>query len=335
MAFNTQLTQALSMSDVIARGTSVISLSSQILEKSLYYIHNGLKTDTSRGINGFLFDVTKETIVNLTSEITDYPMEKNYMTQSHYAKRPVSISITGVCSDLRVHDPNDDWNLEKILDDATEMMEKISIISSNLQLGGAVKECQRVVAYMKTLDVLYRKIKDTVSRIRQIAKWFGASFGQDETTSQKKVYDTLYNYWQSGELLNVETPWKVYNNCVIEKLSFTQPEETVHQTEISVQFKQLTTIDDSAIMYRGVLDEKTQAQLVSEVRKTNDQPNVAESTLESGAEALAGSGSETMKESIAETDKEHPELGDKWRRKRQQALKKQKNKVDNASVRNK
>ena len=324
MAFNTQLTQALSAStELISKGTSVISLSSQILQKSLYYIHNGLKTDTSRGINGFLFDVTKETVVNLSSDITDYPMEKNYMTQSHYAKRPVSISITGVCSDIRVHDPNDDWNLEKILDDATEMMEKLSIIASNLQLGGAVKESQRVVSYMKTLDTLYRKVKETVNRFKQIAKWFGADFSQDNTTSQKRVYDKLYNYWQSGEFLNVETPWNVYENCVIEKLSFTQPEDTVHQTEISVQFKQLTTVDDAPMMFRGVVDEKTQTQLVSQVTKTNDQPNTDISVEAQALIDLANSG-----------DKEAQKYVEKFNLK-QATLKKAKNKGDNTSTRKK
>lgn len=324
MAFNTQLTQVLSMStDLFSRGTSILSLSSQILQKSLYYVHNGLKTDTSRGINGFLFDVTKETIVNLSSDITDYPMEKNYMTQSHYAKRPVSISITGVCSDIRVHDPNDDWNLEKILDDATEMMEKLSMISSNLELGGAVKECQRVVFYMKTLDALYRKVKETVNRLKQMAKWFGADFSKDETTSQKRVYDKLYNYWEAGVFLNVETPWNVYENCVIEKLSFTQPEDTVHQTEISVQFKQLTTIDDAPMMFRGVVDEKTQTQLVSQVTKTNDQPNTDISVEAQALIDLAESGDEEAEKYVKKFNL------------RQSSLKKMKNKSDNTSTRKK
>ena len=325
MAFNTRLTQYLARtSDSILEGTSVISLSSQILEKSLYYISgNPRATNDSRGINGFLFDVTKETIVNLSSDITDYPMEKNYMTQSHYAKRPVSISITGVCSDIRVHDPNDDWSIESILDDATEMVEKISIISSNLNMGATTKESQRVVSYMKNLDSLYRKLKETANRFNQITRWFGDDFGQDNTTSQKRVYDKLYNYWQEGNFLKVETPWNVYENCVIEKLSFTQPEDTVHQTEISVQFKQLTTVDDAPMMFRGVLDEKTQTQLASQVTKTNDQPNTDISVEAQALIDLAESG-----------DKEAEKYVKKFNL-RQSSLKKMKNKGDNTSTRKK
>ena len=105
MAMNTNLVGALVNST--ATITSVLSLSSQIVNKSLMLIR-GQKTN--RGINNFLFDVTKETVVDLTSDITDYPLEgsyvydeltgqgtyDNYKTQSHYARYPVSISITGV-----------------------------------------------------------------------------------------------------------------------------------------------------------------------------------------------------------------------------------------------
>lgn len=326
MAFNTQLTQMLTgvgLSDAITTGSSVLSLSSQILKKTMYYITNGTKTDTSRGIEGFLFDVTKETVVNLTSDITDYPMEGDYKIQAHFSKHPVSISITGTCSDLRVHDPNDNWNIEKILDDATEMMEKLSYISTNLQLGGAARECERVVSYMKSIDALYRKIKEVVNRLNQIRRWFGKDFGQDDTTSQKRAYDTLYNHWVNGDILHVETPWTVYDKCVIERLSFTQPENTTHQTEISVQFKQITTIDEVSGLYRGILNEQVYTQMAEEVKKTNGQPNVSGSALEEGAETL-GKTDEDMKDSI----KKYP----KNPAKKQGILNKGKNRVDNAST---
>lgn len=327
MAFNTQLTQVLSgTNSTLAVGSSVFSLSSQILKKNLYYIRNGIKTDNTRGIEGFLFDVTKETIVNLTSDITDYPMEGDYKIQAHYSKHPVSITITGTCSDIRVHDPNDNWNIEKLLDDATEMMEKLSIISSNLQLGGVTKECNKVVSYMKSTDTLYRKIKEVVNRLNQIRKWFGDDFGQDDTTSQKRVYDKLYNYWVEGTPLHVETPWTVYDKCVIERLSFTQPENTVHQTEISVQFKQLTTIDEVPGLYKGVLNEQTYTQMAEEVKKTNSQPNVSgktKSVLEQSAETLAQT-DEDMKESV----NKYPDKP----KKKQGELKKRKDNVDNSST---
>ena len=101
MAINGNIAKTLMNST--ATITSVLSLSTQIVNKSLMLIR-GQKTN--RGINNFLFDVTKETIVDLTSDITDYPLEGtydastdtnyNYKTQSHYARHPVSISITGV-----------------------------------------------------------------------------------------------------------------------------------------------------------------------------------------------------------------------------------------------
>ena len=110
---------------------------------------------------------------------------------------------------------------------------------------------------------------------------------------------------------------------MIEKLSFTQPEDTVHQTEISVQFKQLTTVDDAPMMFRGVVDEKTQTQLVSQVTKTNDQPNTDISVEAQALIDLANSG-----------DKEAQKYVEKFNLK-QATLKKAKNKGDNTSTRKK
>ena len=334
MALNTQLVQILTgtpstsaarMTSLMATGSSLISLSSQLLQKTMYYIRNKGKADKSRGINGFLFDVTKETVVNLSSDITDYPLEGDYQVQAHFSKRPVSITITGTCSDIRVHDPNDDWNLEKILDDATEMMEKISILSSNLQLGAVTRESQRVVAYTKTLDTLYRKIKETVNRINFMRKWFGENFDQrDDTTSQHKVYDILYNYWETGERLSVETPWTVYDNCVIERLSFTQPQDTVHQTEITVQFKQLTLIDEVPGMYAAVLNGKVYEQMAEEVKKTNDQPDTKSTILVESAKEKAKT-DEDMKQAFENRKKASA-------KEKQGYLKQGKNKVDDSST---
>ena len=278
MAFNTNIVS--SLVNTTATVTSVLSLSSQIVEKSLMLI-KGQKTN--RGIDNFLFDVTKETVVDLTSDITDYPLEGtydrdtntnyNYKTQSHYARHPVSISITGTCSDIRVHNPNDEWNIEKILDDLTEMTEKLAMISSTLQLGGATKECMQVVAYMKTIDTMYRKVKETVNRLKKVAKFFGAEFGQDETTSQQTAYNKLYALWENGTPIEVETPWMNYKNCVIEKLSFTQPEETNQQTEINIKFKQLNVTEEVKGLFKGVFDTKTYEQLEAEASKTNSNPN--------------------------------------------------------------
>lgn len=279
MAFNSNIVSSLVNST--ATVTSVLSLSSQIVEKTMMLI-KGQKTN--RGIDNFLFDVTKETIVDLTSDITDYPLEGtydrktdtnyNYKTQSHYARHPVSISITGVCSDIRVHNPNDDWNIEKILDDLTEMTEKLAMISSTLQLGGATKECMQVVAYMKTIDTMYRKVKETVNRLKKVAKLFGADFGQEETTSQQAVYNKLYALWENGTPVEVETPWMNYKNCVIEKLSFTQPEETKQQTEINIKFKQLNVTEEVKGLFKGIYDKKTYEQMEAEASKTNSNPNV-------------------------------------------------------------
>ena len=273
MALNTQLANLVSTStELVSVGTSVFSLSSQILEKGMMYIRG---EKSNRGINGFLFDVTKETIVEMNSDITDYPLEVNFQYQSHYARKPVIITVTGVCSDIRVHNPNDEWNLETLLDDLTEMVEKLNMITQKLQLGSTARECAKVIAFMKTIHVLYSKVKETYNRVKKVMKLFGADFGdKDKTTSQIYAYEQLKEMWKQGNLLTVETPWEMYENCVIESLSFTQPEETNQQTNITIRFKQLTLTTVNVGLFGTKIDSKTAQQLAEKSRATNDKESV-------------------------------------------------------------
>ena len=67
MAINTELSQFFRTStNLVTTGSSILSLSSQVLKKTMMYI-KGEKPE--RGIGGFLFDVTKETIVECRSDI--------------------------------------------------------------------------------------------------------------------------------------------------------------------------------------------------------------------------------------------------------------------------
>jgi len=273
MSLNTQLANLVSTStELVSVGTSVFSLSSQILEKGMMYIRG---EKSNRGINGFLLDVVKETIVEMNSDITDYPLELNFQYQSHYARKPVIITVTGVCSDIRVHNPNDEWNLESLLDDLTEMIEKLNMIAQRLQLGSTAKECARVVAFMKTIHTLYNKVKETYNRVKKVMKLLGKDFGdKDKTTSQIYAYEQLKEMWKQGDLLTVETPWEMYENCVIESLSFTQPEETNQQTNISIKFKQLTLTTVNVGLFGTKIDSKTAQQLAEKSRATNDKESV-------------------------------------------------------------
>ena len=273
MSLNTQLANLVSTStELVSVGTSVFSLSSQILEKGMMYIRG---EKSNRGINGFLLDVVKETIVEMNSDITDYPLELNFQYQSHYARKPVIITVTGVCSDIRVHNPNDEWNLEALLDDLTEMIEKLNMIAQRLQLGSTAKECAKVVAFMKTIHTLYNKVKETYNRVKKVMKLFGKDFGdKDKTTSQIYAYEQLKEMWKNGDLLTVETPWEMYENCVIESLSFTQPEETNQQTNINIKFKQLTLTTVNVGLFGTKIDSKTAQQLAEKSRATNDKESV-------------------------------------------------------------
>ena len=309
MALNTQLANLVSTStELVSVGTSVFSLSSQILEKGMMYI-KGEKSN--RGINGFLLDVTKETIVEMNSDITDYPLEMDYQVQSHFARKPVMITVTGVCSDIRVHNPNDEWNLESLLDDLTEMIEKLNMIAQRLQLGSTARECAKVVAFMKTIHTLYNKVKETYNRVKKVMKLLGKDFGdKDKTTSQIYAYEQLKDMWKSGSELTIETPWETYEHCVIESLSFTQPEETLQQTNINIRFKQLTLTTVNVGAFGTKYDSKTAQQLAQKEAKTNSGEST-KSTKQEQLDSSVGKTADNLKtvnDQIEQGQKEQKQL---------------------------
>lgn len=296
MAYNIKLAQSLTQStnalfsgvkkrgvSSISTGTKVFSLSSQILEKTQMYLSgawNDPKLRQKKGINGFLMDVVKETVVELQSEITDYPLETEDRIQSHYSKHPVKIKVSGVCSDIRVHDPNDQWNIERILDDLTEMSEKLTMISGALGVGKAVKYGTRVTSFMNTTHVLYRKLKESANMLSKVYNRIkGIEDPNEPKTSQINAFEQLETMWSTGALLNVETPYKVYDNCVIENLSFTQPEDTLQQTMIDVTFKQLTLNSAAVGFHKAITDEKTFNQLSEAEKKNNPSGDSSDSFL--------------------------------------------------------
>ncbi|MBO7692682.1 MAG: hypothetical protein J6T10_08660 [Methanobrevibacter sp.] len=282
MAFNKELTNFISSSgSYLNTGASVLSLGSQIFEKGKAYITGEVFNKTSRGIGGFMLDIVKETTVNMRSEITDYPLESEKQIQTHYSNKPVSITITGVCSDIRVHNPNDEWKAETILDDLSEMLDKLTAISNNLKLGGATKECAKVAAYSKAIHTLYRKIKETYNRLAKLLNSGFFGLGEAEKTSQLEAYERLSTMWTNGSRITVETPWHKYGNCVIEDLLFTQPEDTNQQTEITIKFKQLNLLPSSVGLFQGQLDEKRSQQLSKAYKAANDKSQTTSYLLES------------------------------------------------------
>lgn len=273
MARNIPLSQFLASTvNTFSTGTKVFSLSSQILEKTQMYLsEKDPESSLKRGINGFMLDIVKETIVELKSDITDYPLETEEKLQSHYSKSPVRITITGVCSDIRVHDPNDNWGVEQILDDLNEMTDKLTNIAGAIGVGKAVQYGTRVSSYMNTVHVLYRKVKETANRLTKVIKMLGlADEDREEAkSSQIRAFEYLEHMWSTGALLYIETPYKVYDNCVIESLSFTQPEETHQQTMIDITFKQLTLIPAAVGFQRAEVDQKAAIQFAETEKKNN------------------------------------------------------------------
>ena len=67
---------------------------------------------------------------------------------------------------------------------------------------------------------------------------------------------------------------------MIENLTFTQPEDTTHQTEINVRLKQLTLVTVGVAAFKDIVDAKTAQQLIKQAKAQNSGKVAKGSLLE-------------------------------------------------------
>jgi len=60
-----------------------------------------VKTASSFGISGFVFDIREDENITLKADITDHFVEDNSTIQDHISLKPIKISLRGFVGDLR------------------------------------------------------------------------------------------------------------------------------------------------------------------------------------------------------------------------------------------
>ncbi len=222
----------------------------------------------ARGIGGFVFDYEGETAVRRQAEITDHWLEDNTAVQDHVAQKPVRITMRGFVGELVLR--RDDFITE-----VATLQNKLTTVNAYLgsytpgavqTLSAALTQTQRTVA----------QINRSIARAKNVVGLFsGAAPAQ---TAQQKAYAELESLYQSRQVFVVETPFKMFDNMLIESLNIMQPEETKFRSDIIVTLKQIRMVE--VISEKNLINQKggrlaTQAQSQVDKGKT---PGVEESS---------------------------------------------------------
>lgn len=181
------------------------------------------------GAGGFLFDIIDHEEATFESDITDHYVEKNFAVQDHIAQRPMILNVKGFMGEL-----ND-----------VAIQRQISILTNVQSLGdiGGLApnfSMQAAQVYAKVAEV-ESKINNVLNQAANIYDIFNPK--ATTNTRAQRAFLFFQNLWKNGLPCDVETPFGVFKNMYILRVSNINRGDTKIITDFSVTFKQIRTVD--------------------------------------------------------------------------------------------
>ena len=198
------------------------------------YRISGIESD---GIDGFTFSVAKDHEINLSSSITDYPIEDGNVAQNVITLNPEKVKLSGIVGEV-IYGKG---LVTQLVDSVASSLLPIAVLSPDL--------CSLTTQVKNQLDSQLGEIaylKQQVKGIINAVSGFASSLGVSDTaglsmTIQEKAYYYLEKCWKSRKLLQIETPWRYFEDMVIEDLKFTQSEVSTSYSDVEVTFKRIVS----------------------------------------------------------------------------------------------
>jgi hypothetical protein len=198
---------------------------------------------TSPGISGFVFDIPESETVSLTSDITDNYTESNSFLNDHRIIKPIRITLNGFIGELVVK--------QEILDLIIETLQS-GLTTLNAYLGDFTNGMQQNIQTVVNISTsAVSRVNQLVNRVQNIVEGFNGEGPYQN--KQQRAYYNLEALFKSETVLTVQTPWRYYDNMLIETLEFTQ-DESEFSSSISVTLKEMRFAEIGVISYKNNLD---------------------------------------------------------------------------------
>lgn len=235
----------MSVLNTLSSLSSAVNIGNSAL--SLVGMGAALVKEKKAGIDGFLFDIAMTDNITHTAQITDHYAEDNSYIQDHVAIAPMTITLVGKVGELVYTRASGITFLKAMADRLTPL--GVLTPSQSLQAQKAISAFETAKSAYKSLEKNYRTLSDLIS-------------GKETLNRQQEAYAKLEGFFLGRSLLSVETPWKTYQNMVIESLAADQDESSNMETTFTVTFKQM----------RFVEIKTAQAKMVGRAKQQISQP---------------------------------------------------------------
>lgn len=194
------------------------------------YIITPSNTQQVARINYRLYiDVISEAKLEWENEITDYYSEDGTTLNNNINQRASRFNIRGFISELKF-----DPGFREVIGQTTAYVSnKLSLIDAYLPgitPGVNASITQIAVAAQNAVDYVYGTL-DTAADLFD-------TFKKKTPINKRQVQTYLFLEGLRGSLITVTTPWKRFDNMVIEFLNIMHGEENNFVSEISITFKE-------------------------------------------------------------------------------------------------
>jgi hypothetical protein len=181
------------------------------------------------GISGLIFDIVGRVSVKATADVTDHFVEANYAIQDHVALRPIIVTMEGRAAELV--DYFSPGTLEQIFS-------AVGGLGTLAGLGPTFNvQAAQVYSEISSVASLAQNIVNTAQSLFEIIQG-----GMTVVTKQQTVFTQLMSMRNSRQLCQVETPYGVFEDMIIEDLDCEQTEETTKVSNFTIRFKQILTV---------------------------------------------------------------------------------------------
>lgn len=193
------------------------------------------------GIAGFKFNIPQTEQVRFENEITDHYVESNYAIQDHIARKPITITLSGLVGDYF-------YSVNKIEDMLALITPTITLVNEFIPQIASVVKKQKIDFSNEQKQKLIKQ-DDGSYKVAISGKQNEYEFNSMDLftlfqslyklkSAQTRAFLFFEAMWRSGARFSVETTWKRYDNMVVQSVT-PKRDNNADITEFTIVCKQM------------------------------------------------------------------------------------------------
>lgn len=202
----------------------------------------------NKGIGGYRFTQMRDDEVEIGSNITDYVVESGMTIQDAVILKPLRLKLSGLAAEVS-------YGESRTLQPVDTLMNSLKPL--NALLPSLLTNDQKTADIYNQFNKFYGEFNKLENQINSIIGIWSDNKGSDDSqlndltslgdawlniigSEQQKAFSQLYAMWKARSLINVETPFGVFKNMMIESVTMKQLARSNTYSEIEVTLKQIT-----------------------------------------------------------------------------------------------